>query len=307
MRGTRGGSSPVMIGRDGELHRLMRLASSSRPQVAMIAGEPGVGKTRLIGEFLASLPEPTVVIAGEAQPGSLGRPYELLLNAVEGMPVDPELVREVSDTSRNPAERLRAGLAVVAALIGEAPAVIVFEDLHWADAESTALFEHLADLPGARLLIGTYRPAEVTRRQPVDALLARLERRHEVSQLWLDRLTTDETAQMLSAAAGRPAPYRTVMALHQRTGGNPFYLEELLRAADGGDLDALCEQPLPWTLAEVLRRQTDDLDPERRRILEAAAVLGQRIPFDLLAAVTGTSETELIDALRELVERDVLI
>src|SRR5215470_5752189 len=99
MRGTRGGASPVMIGRDGELHRLMRLASSSRPQVAIIAGEPGVGKTRLIGEFLAGLPSSTVVVAGDAQPGSLGRPFELLLNAVADLPADPRLVREVSDTS----------------------------------------------------------------------------------------------------------------------------------------------------------------------------------------------------------------
>src|SRR5215467_10817545 len=244
MRGTRGGASPVMIGRDGELHRLMRLASSSRPQVAIIAGEPGVGKTRLIDEFLAGLPPSTVVIAGEAQPGSLGRPYELLLNAVEGLPVDPELVREVGDTTRNPAERLRAGIAVVSALIAEAPAVIVFEDLHWADAESTTLFEHLADLPGARLLIGTYRPAEVTRRQPVDALLGRLERRHEVTHIMLERLTPDETSAFLVSATGRPASYRTVMALHQRTGGNPFYLEELIRAREGHDLDELSDQPL---------------------------------------------------------------
>jgi len=296
-----------MIGRDHELHRLMQLVSSSRPQVAIIAGEAGIGKTRLIAELVAGMPEGTVVIAGDAQPGSLGRPYELFLNAVGDLPANRDLLAEVSDAARNPAERLRAAVAIVAELIAGAPTVIVFEDLHWADAESTALFEHLADLPGERLLVGTYRPADVTRRQPVDALLARLERRYEVTRVWLDRLTVDETAQLLSTATGQQPTYRSVMALHQRTGGNPFYLEELLRARDGADLDTLCDGPLPWTLAETLRRQTDDLSAERRRVLEAAAVLGQRIPFDLLAEVTGTGESELIGALRELVARDILV
>ena len=296
-----------MIGRDHELHRLMRLVSSSRPQVAIVAGEPGIGKTRLINELVAAVGEQALVIAGDAQPGSLGRPYELLLDAVANLPADASLIDEVCDTSRSAADRQRAAITLVAGLIGNGPAVIVFEDLHWADAESTALFEHLADLDGTRLLIGTYRPAEVTRRQPVDALLARLERRHEVTHLLLDRLTADETSQLLSQATGRPAPYRTVMALHQRTGGNPFYLEELLRAQDSNDLEKLCDQPLPWSLAEVLRRQSDDLEPAQMRLLEAAAVLGQRIPFDLLATVTGVGESELIWALREFVDRGVLV
>ncbi|HEU0242226.1 MAG TPA: AAA family ATPase [Micromonosporaceae bacterium] len=307
MRATRSGASPVMVGRGHELHRLMRLVSSSRPHVAIVAGEPGIGKTRLITELVASVGPDTIVVIGDAQPGSLGRPYELLLDAIVDMPADPQLVREVMDMSRSQAERLRAAVGVIDGLIGDRPAVIVFEDLHWADAESTSLFEHLADLSGPRLLIGTYRPAEVTRRQPVDALLARLERRHEVTHVMLERLTTEETSAMLAAATGRPASYRTVMGLHQRTGGNPFYLEELIRGRHGDDLDELASQPLPWSLAEVLRRQSADLDPPSRRVLEAAAVLGQRIPFDLLAAVTEMSETELIDSLRQLVEQDVLV
>ena len=135
-----------MIGRDHELHRLMRLVSSSRPQVAIVAGEPGIGKTRLITELVAAVGDQALVIAGDAQPGSLGRPYELLLDAIANLPADASLVDEVSDTSRSPADRQRAALTLVAGLIGNGPAVIVFEDLHWADAESTALFEHLADL-----------------------------------------------------------------------------------------------------------------------------------------------------------------
>jgi DNA-binding CsgD family transcriptional regulator len=301
-----------MIGRDHELRELTQLVASARPEVAIVAGEPGIGKTRLIQELLATLPSGTAVLVGQAEPGSLGRPYELLLDAIDDAAadrgtVDEALLTALTDPARSPVERLHAGVSIVTELVGDRPAVIVFEDLHWADSESTTLFERVADLPGRRLLIGTYRPDEVTRRQPVSALLARMERRHAVAHLRLARFGPADTAALLATATGRPAPYRAAMALHNRTGGNPFFLEEMLRGHQGEDLDTLCEQPLPWSLAEVLRRQVENLDAGTRRIVEAAAVLGHRVPFDLLAAVTGASEDDLIAALRALVERGVLV
>jgi DNA-binding CsgD family transcriptional regulator len=308
VRATRVGASPVMVGRDGELRQLRQLAGSARPRIAMVSGEPGIGKSRLIQELLAGLPAGTAILAGQAEPGSLGRPYELLLDALDGAAdAEPALLTGLTDPARSAVERMHSGLALVSRLIRGRPAVVVFEDLHWADSESAALFERIAELPGPRLLVGTYRPEEVTSRQPVAALLARLERRHEVTHLRLDRLGPADTSALLAGATGQPVPYRTAMALHQRTGGNPFFLEELLRGHDGTGLDSLTDQPLPWSLAEVLRRQIGELDPATRTVAEAAAVLGQRIPFDLLATVTGKAEHELIGALRELVARGVLV
>src|SRR4051794_16856932 len=162
-----------MIGRGPELQRLRRLGASSRPEVAVVAGEPGIGKTRLIHELLDGLPPDTVVLRGEAQPGSMGRPYELLLDALDGQPVPAGKLAALADPGRGSgADRQRLACEIVETLAGSRPAVLVFEDLHWADAESIALFEQLADQPGRRLLIGSYRPAEVTSRAPVDALLA---------------------------------------------------------------------------------------------------------------------------------------
>jgi DNA-binding CsgD family transcriptional regulator len=295
-----------MIGRDPELRQLTQLAASGRPELAILAGEPGVGKTRLVQELLAALPPETVVLVGHAEPESLARPYEVLLDALadgQDTVADAALI----DPARSPVERLHAGLAIVDRLVGDAPAVIVFEDLHWVDSESAGLFERLAERTGPQLLIGTYRPDEVTSRHPVSALLARLERRYAVTHLRLDRLDESGTAALLATATGRPVGYRTVAALYHRTGGNPFFLEELLRCCEEGDVEALADEPLPWSLAEVLRRQVADLDPASRTILEAAAVLGHRVPFDLLAAVTGAGETELIAVLRELVARGVLV
>ena len=105
------------------------------------------------------------------------------------------------------------------------------------------------------------------------------------------------SAPSSTAVYGRAPSYRVVEALHTRTGGNPFFLEELLGAAgDTIDPEQLVDLRLPWSLAELMRGQLDELEPEPSAAsLEAAAVLGQRVAFDLLAAVTGTSEDELIE------------
>jgi len=295
-----------MIGREDELRHLAQLVSMPGTAVAMLAGEPGIGKTRLVQELLSSVPADTVVLVGQAEPGSLGRPFELLLSALEGRDsVDAAELALLTDSSRTQVERLRTGLQIVAAVTGGRPTVIIFEDMHWADSESIALFERIGDLEGDRLLVGTYRPAEVMRRNPVAGLLDRLEHRYAVYHVRLERLDLAETSALLTAVTKKPPPYRAAVALHTRTGGNPFFLEELLRT--GSDLEELCEQPLPWNLAETLRRNMEDLDPEPQRLLEAASVLGNRIPFDLLAAVTGKVEGELIDGMRLLVAKDVLV
>ncbi|MGH9188189.1 MAG: helix-turn-helix transcriptional regulator [Acidimicrobiales bacterium] len=310
----RSGLSPVMVGRSAELDRLTRmLVSGGGPEVAVVGGEAGVGKTRLVQELIARVPPGTRVLAGQADPGSLGRPLEMLLDAVSGQPgVDEDLLADVADRSRRSDERVLAGVELVRKVAAGLPVVVVFEDLHWADSESIALFERLADPEGEPvLLVGTYRPDALTRRHPAGELLPRLERRHSVTHLRLDRLSPSDVGAFLASVYGRPPTYRVVEALHSRTGGNPFFLEELLAAAGGraagADVEQLMSQPLPWTLAEVIRGQLDDLQPHERRVAEAAAVLGRKIPFDLLATVTRTTEDELIDVLRTLVERGLMV
>jgi len=289
-----------MVGREAELGQLLRLVGTGG--VALVGGEPGVGKTRLVTEFIAALRSGTTVLAGQSDPSAYGQPYHLLMSLLGG---EGELPAE----DAAPHDRLRAGVELVrSAVAGVELAVIVADDLHWADAESVTVLERLVETPPGRLVVvATYRPDEVTRQHPAAEFVQRLERRHSVTHLRLDRLGTADVAAFLGAVFGRPPSHRAAGTLHQRTGGNPFFLEELLKAAGETDPDRICVQPLPWTLAEALRSQLLDLDPEHRRVVEAAAVLGAKVSFDLLAAVTGSTEAALIGVLRELVGRGLLV
>jgi DNA-binding CsgD family transcriptional regulator len=280
------------------------------PAIALVGGEAGVGKTRLVRELIDRLPTGMVVYAGQADPGSFGRSFELLFDALDDAAAsDDERLAFLADTTRPADERVRLGLELVRDLTVGIPSVVVFDDLHWADSESVALFERLAEQgSGPRLLVGTYRPDALHRRHPTAEMLPRLERRHAVTHLHLDRLSTLEVGSFLAGFYGREPSYRVTDALHSRTGGNPYFLEELLAAAGQDDPDELLSQELPWSLAELVRAQLDDLSAEQRCVLEAAAVLGvTRVDFDVLAAVSGYAERELIPILRYLVERGLLV
>ena len=307
----RPGLSPVMVGRAEELDRLDRLArlpgGNESPAVALIGGEAGIGKTRLVRELLAHFPD-SRVIAGQADPGSLGRPFSLVLDALGRDAEHADQLAIVADEHAPMEERSKAAESIFADLSTAGPTIVVFDDLHWSDAPSAMLFERLAEpKSGPALLLATYRPDGMSRRQPAAQMLPRLERRRAVTHLHLERLGITDVTEFLAAVYGRAPSYRVVETLQARTGGNPYFLEELLAASSGADPEQLIAQPLPWSIGEVVRGQLDELKPNERRILETAAVLGARISFDLLAAVTSTPETELIDVLRSLVANGMLV
>ena len=298
----RRGISPVMIGRTTALSRLDRLVTGTGgerdddlPAVALVAGEAGVGKTRLLRELIGSLPAGTTVLVAQAEPGSLGRPLDLIRSMLGDAPTDLVDARAVA-------------VDAVAARLGDGRSLVIFEDLHWADSDSVGVFEQLAAMPLPELtLVATYRPDELTSRLPGGEMVVRLERRRHVHQVHLERLDHREVAAFVAAVYGRPLGTAVVDALRNRTGGNPFFLEEILVAAGDVDPEALAEQPLPWTLAELVSRQLDGLSADQREVVEAAAVLGPRAPFDVLAVLTGRSEEQLIADLRSLVERGLLV
>jgi len=185
--------------------------------------------------------------------------------------------------------------------------VAVFEDLHWADADSLGLFQRLSVTPGLDfLLVGTFRPEDLDRRHLTD-LLAAVERHKRVEHVNIGRLGVRNVASLIAAIRSTEVDYPTAAALHSRTGGNPFFLEELLVTAGDVPVGELADYPLPKTLTEAVLRHLDGLEPEERRAVDAASILGERIPFDLLTSVTGLGEDRLLDALRTLVDRGLVV
>ncbi len=212
-------------------------------------------------------------------------------------------------TADHPEAHPDAVVARFAARIGQRPAVVIFEDLHWADAESATVIDRLAQLPYPRLLvIGTYRPEELSRRLPGGDLLLRLERRHAVEQVRLDRLDRGEVGALVAAIHDALPSSAVIEALYNRTGGNPFFIEEILTAACCHDVQPseLLAVRLPWSLEEAVRSQLEGLTPHERRVLEAAAICGPTTQFEVLARAADMEEAELLDVLRALVRAGLL-
>ena len=332
----REGLSPLMVGRDGELEELRRrfasVSGSETPPVVIVSGEAGVGKTRLLREFAQHVTaQGGTVLAGGADETTLAPPFEVLRDLVQSAvtpwdelpealeprrhalghvlsPLLPEPPGHRDDHEHTPDELLRAAVDLLLHVVGDAPTVLVFEDLHWGDAESIALFSRLAATPGLpALLVGTFRAEDFDRRHPLARALPALERRHSVVHLSLGRLDERALARLLEVVFGRPVPTTAVAPPHRRTQGNPFFVEELVAGCGCDDPAELALAPLPWNAAEAVLRRVDDLEPETRGVLDTASLLGTRIPFDLLEAVAEQDEDELIDRLRVLVDRGLLV
>jgi DNA-binding CsgD family transcriptional regulator len=287
-----------MIGRTVALERLLGLVEAAEvlaadgPAIALVSGEPGIGKSRLVRELLAAVPTDVSVLTVQAQPGSLGRPFDVLGQLAPGEPAPMEAVRTLVERAA------RAGRAV-----------LVVEDLHWIDADSAHLLEQFATQPWPHLVIvGTFRPNDLSRRAPGGELVSRFERQYSVDQIRLDRLDRMEVAALLSAITAGAPTSGAVDTVHRRSGGNPFVVEELVRCcgADACTSDLLSAQ-LPWSIDEAVHQQLAGLEPDQRRAVEALAVFGDPASFDVLRHVSDLDEAMLLDAIRELILSGVLV
>ena len=307
-----------MVGRGDALDRLTGALDRPGTTVVLVAGEAGIGKTRLVRELIDAAPRGRRVLSGQADPGSSGRAFALVADLltdrfgpgderVEALAFHVDGSARPEDARSAGLERINRAAGIVREAVSGAPAIVVLDDLHWADAESVAVFDDLAEGSSEPLLlVGTYRPGPLDHRHPLTSLVPSLERRIDLVHLRLGHLDESAVADFIRAVTGVEPGHRLAAAVRARTGGNPFYLEQLLLSVDADDLDDLAARPLPWNLAELLRAQVDELDRGTQRVLETAAVLGRRVGFDLLAEVSGLDEGELIDHLRTLVADGLL-
>lgn len=333
------GAVPIglLVGRRGELARVSRAAEevwSGAGRLVLLAGEPGVGKTRIAQEMALALGRRGfLVVTGRCYESERSAPFspflEALAMAERGAPPSlrattprrwPDLGRLFPDwtlplPSSSPtadeSQRLfRAVSGFLEALGSGRPLALLLDDLHWADESSLRLLQHLTRHTRNRriLLIGTYRDADVRPEHPLARALVDLDREGLVEQIPLPDLDEAETAQLIDLLIGRAEP--TIAGWIQgRTDGNPLFTRELVRSLiDRGALvqrrgqwewGDLGQAEVPASVRAVIGQRVARLAPATRELLRQASVLGETFEFDSLVAVGGWSEEMAETAVEE--------
>src|SRR5829696_2492829 len=329
-----------LVGRDAELATLrgaLEAARAGSARVVALAGEPGIGKTRIVDEAAAEAGAGgAAVVRGRADEESRAYgPWRAALRplvaAASGLPAGVlDDVRRLTGDGRPPEvpavgaseppdgeeQRLRmfdAVAALVRAAASERPLFIALEDVHAAERSSLALLGHLLDAaPSAQLLVVlTYRTPELGAGHPLGAVLDALDRDRRLTRVPLGGLPEAAIARFLPA--GAPVGPGAARALHERTAGNPFFLRELVRLlAERGALDGersgdeaagrgrCAELPalVPDRIREVVGRRLEPLKPATREVLAIAGVVGRPVTIAGVARIGGLGRESVAQALQ---------
>ena len=325
-------SSSRFVGRRRELTDLaLTLSDGARndlPILYFLAGESGVGKTRLLRELIegAEAGGATAIGGSCIELGDDDLPYAPLVAALRPL---PRTCREVLDglpaSARAQLARLNpaigessvepesergegqrrlfdAFIELISRLGEEQPVLFWIEDIHWADRSTRSFLRFLAASLSEEnvLVVATYRADELHRRHPLRPLLAELERSERARRVELARFDLDELTDQLTDILGEQPDREAVERLFGRSEGNPLFTEELLAAGADG-----CGS-LPPSLREAHLLRSERMSEPAQRLLRLLAVVG-RADEELLGAASELSPDELSAALREGMDAQIVI
>ncbi|HLX34096.1 MAG TPA: AAA family ATPase [Candidatus Limnocylindrales bacterium] len=321
-------ASPVFVGRQAELERLaasFTAAAAGSSSAAIVVGEAGIGKSRLVRE---------------ACRGASGAGHRVLTGGCLPFADDPVPFAPIVEALRPLAGQLppavfddlvgewRTELATLMPVLGGGPEVgsgggrgrlfelvlaflgrlarlepvaLVIEDLQWADRSSLDLLAFL--IHNARTtplaIVMTLRRGELPRRHPLTPLVAELVRSRQVERIDLGPLDREAIADQVAGILGEPVDAAFVDRIFERSQGNPFFAEELVAA--GG------RNELPAALRDVLLAHVDVLSPHTRELLRVAAVGGMRQSAPVLARVLSWSDAEVRSSVRDAIDHGTLV
>jgi len=340
---------PVLIGRSSHLETLTRLIEQARGgfgQTVLITGEAGMGKSRLVAEAKSlATTNGFSILQGNCFESDRSLPYAPLLDllhsfcmncsnaeilsafgsgASEILKLLPELAPRLPELTPTPAlepdaERRRLMNALVQFFISRGSLLIVIEDLHWCDDDSLEFLHHLARRLSSTptLLLLTYRTDET--HPALDHFLAELNRERLALELTLQRLSMAEVDKMLRAIFELDHPVSAAFQqnLYILTEGNPFFIEETLKAltASGSiylekghwEHKPTNELQIPRSIQDTVHRRSERLSEKARGLLDLAAVAGRRFDFGLLQELTKMDERKLLVLIKELVAAQLVI
>ncbi|HEX5618299.1 MAG TPA: AAA family ATPase [Solirubrobacteraceae bacterium] len=295
----------MFVGRTRELDELVRALDATQAgtgAAVLVAGEAGIGKTRLASE-----------IARRARSAGfevlLGRAIDLVGTELPYQPF-VEALRPLGELRRVDGQAAGSQLRVFEethTLLTEraaaAPVLLVLEDLHWADASTLDLVvflaHNLAQLPV--LLLATYRADDPTPAERMRRFADSVRRSGSAILLELGPLEHDDLAALLAARADAPVPAALRDTIAARSEGNPFFAEELLAASREA------KGALPRGLRDLLLQRLARLDPPTQALLRLAAAAGRDVSYSLLRALAELPEHDVRESLRRAVEQGVLV
>ena len=317
-----------LVGRDMEFGRLTRVldqAAAEEPMVALVSGDAGMGKTRLVAELATvAAARGFMVLSGRCAELGDSVPYlpladalhsaatatPALADAIAARPVLGLLLPDRGATQLAGGEApgmaqqqlFGAVLGMLAELAGKTPVLLVLEDMHWADRSTRDLLTFLSRvLHRERVaVIATYRTDDLHRGHPLRAVAAELLRLPSVSAVEVGPLRDEAMAEHLAALAQYPLEAAALEAIIRRAEGNTYYAEELLAAS-------ACGSDLPAGLAELLLARLQRLSLAGQQVVHAAAVAGRRVEDDLVRQACGLEEPEYEQAVREAVANQLLV
>jgi class 3 adenylate cyclase len=337
------------VGRETELEQLgsaWKAAEAGTRALFLVAGEPGIGKTRLAAELAASVIDDSTVVHGWCDE-NLGVPFQPWVHVVgallRSLPdaelasaahVAPDLARLLPDISARfgdvtptvsvDSETDRTRLfdaidALLAQLAARRPLLVVLDDLHWADQPTLALLRWLlrSERGGAVLFLATYRDTDVDRRHPFGSLLADVRRDARVARITLGGLDERGLAALLSDRAGHDAPPEFVRVVYDETEGNPFFIEEVL--AHLVETGAIVQRDGQWTsdlpaealglpegVRDVVGRRLSLLSDTANELLTVAAIVGREFDLATLLDAGDVARDDAIDAVDAALARGLL-
>lgn len=302
-RAARPAGEHPLLGRDAEvdlLERTVRRSADGHGAVWLVSGEAGIGKTRLVQEVAArTRAAGSTVAVGHTNETSDSTPYwpwSQVVRTLPGVPGDgPVGVVMGTAGSTDGSSLTQAALheAVADLLVDEArrsgPLLVILEDLHWADEGSLSLLSTVADrvhdVP--LVLLCTYRVEDAAPAGAFGTMLARLARVPATERLRLSGLTDESARDLLAVRLGWQPDGAMAARAAARTGGNPFFLQELARLVRDSPEPHLAWDDIPGTVHDVLAHRLSRLPVQARRLLDVAAVVGRDCELGLLEAVAG--------------------
>jgi predicted ATPase/DNA-binding CsgD family transcriptional regulator len=337
--------SPVLVSRDRELAAVERTIGHVRSgsgTTLVISGEAGIGKSRLIAEarrlFEQAGSQTGLVLQGNCFEVDRDYPFAPVVDLVgvrpSGVPESAnrdsettlvtslqDIVDRKASTSGEDLDEHRLFREIASEfgrLARRQPLLLIIEDLHWCDDATLKLLLHLSRYitTSPILLLLSYRTDEV---QPsLRQMLAAFDRERRATELMLGPLERSGVDAMLRSVFNQPHPIRSdfLDMMHALTAGNPFFIEEVLRALiaagdiyyEGGhwvrkETDQL---RIPRSVRDAVLRRSSELSPAAREVLSLAAVSGRQFEFGVLQDVTGMDEPALLSCMHELIESQLI-